>query len=36
MHWAAHDQLVVSAVTYAELAAGGRTREAIDEDVRIF
>ena len=36
MHWAAHDQLAVSAVTYAELAAGGRTREAIDEDLRIF
>jgi len=36
VHWAGHDQLAVSAVTYAELAAGGRTREAIDEDLRIF
>jgi predicted nucleic acid-binding protein len=36
VHWAGQDQLAVSAVTYAELAAGGRTREAIDEDLRIF
>src|SRR5262245_56917219 len=28
---AGEDQLAVSCVTYAELAAGGRTREAIDE-----
>jgi len=36
MHWAGDERLAVSAVTYAELAAGGRTREAIDEDLRIF
>ncbi len=30
------DQLAVSSVTYAELAAGGRTREAIDEDLQGF
>lgn len=35
-HWAGQDQLVISAVTYAELAAGGRTRQAVDEDVRDF
>jgi predicted nucleic acid-binding protein len=34
--WAGEDQLAVSAVTYAELAAGGRTREAVDEDLRTF
>lgn len=33
---AGQDQLAVSSVTYAELAAGGRTREAIDEDLRLF
>lgn len=35
-HWAGQDQLAVSAVTYAELAAGGRTRQAVDEDLRVF
>ncbi len=30
------DQLAVSSVTYAELAAGGRTREALDEDLNLF
>lgn len=35
-HWAGQDQLAVSAVTYAELAAGGRTRQAVDEDLRDF
>jgi len=30
------DRLAVSSVTYAELAAGGRTREAVDEDLRGF
>ncbi len=30
------DRLAVSSVTYAELAAGGRTREAIDEDLQHF
>ena len=29
--WANEDQLALSAVTYAELAAAGRTRESIDE-----
>jgi predicted nucleic acid-binding protein len=35
-HWAGQDQLAVSAVTYAELAAGGRTRQAVDEDLAGF
>jgi predicted nucleic acid-binding protein len=35
-HWAQRDQLAVSTVTHAELAAGGRTREAIEEDLRYF
>ena len=35
-HWAGQDQLAVSAVTYAELAAGGRTRQAVDEDLQDF
>ena len=34
--WAAQDDLAVSSVTYAELAAGGRTREAVDEDLKDF
>jgi predicted nucleic acid-binding protein len=34
--WALRDRLAVSSVTYAELAAGGRTREALDEDLRDF
>jgi predicted nucleic acid-binding protein len=34
--WAGQDELAVSAVTYAELAAGGRTRQAVDEDLRRF
>jgi predicted nucleic acid-binding protein len=33
---AGRDQLAVSSVTYAELAAGGRTRESIDEDLHHF
>ena len=33
---AAHDTLAVSSVTYAELAAGGRTREGVDEDLKGF
>jgi predicted nucleic acid-binding protein len=36
LHWAGRDQLAISSVTYAELAAGGRTREAIDEDLKDF
>jgi predicted nucleic acid-binding protein len=34
--WSARDELAVSSVTYAELAAGGRTREALDEDLKDF
>lgn len=34
--WAGRDQLAVSVVTYAELAAGGRTRQAVDEDLAGF
>lgn len=34
--WARRDRLAVSAVTLAELAAGGRTRDAVDEDLRDF
>ena len=34
--YAGEDQLAVSCVTYAELAAGGRTREGIDEDLEMF
>jgi predicted nucleic acid-binding protein len=33
---AEQNQLAISSVTYAELAAGGRTREAIDEDLNLF
>ena len=35
-HWAAREPLAVSSVTYGELAAGKRTREAVDEDLRDF
>jgi len=35
-HWAGRDQLAVSSVTYAELAAGARTREGVDEDLKGF
>jgi predicted nucleic acid-binding protein len=35
-HWAGQDRLAVSAVTFAELAAGGRTREAVEEDLLEF
>lgn len=35
-HWAGQEQLAVSSVTYAELAAGGRTRQAVDEDLQDF
>ena len=34
--WAQRDKLAVSSVTYGELAAGGRTREAVDEDLKHF
>lgn len=30
-HWSGRDELAVSAVAYAELAAGARTREAVDD-----
>lgn len=30
------DELAISAVTFGELAAGGRSREALDEDLRGF
>jgi predicted nucleic acid-binding protein len=33
---AQRDKLAVSSVTYGELAAGGRTREAVEEDLRHF
>lgn len=36
IRWSGDDSLAISSVTYAELAAGGRTREALDEDLRIF
>jgi len=35
-YWAGQDRLAISSVTYAELAAGGRTREAVDEDLSLF
>ena len=35
-HWAQRGRLAVSTVTHGELAAGGRTREAVDEDLRDF
>jgi predicted nucleic acid-binding protein len=35
-YWAGRDRLAVSAVTYGELAAGGRLREAVDEDLLGF
>jgi len=34
--WAGRDQLAVSSVTYAELAAGARTREGVDEELAPF
>ena len=35
-HWAQRGRLAVSTVTHGELAASGRTRQAIDEDLRHF
>jgi predicted nucleic acid-binding protein len=35
-HWAERDSLAVSSVTFAELAAGARTRESVEEDLRGF
>jgi len=34
--WVRHDQLAVSAVTFAELAAGARTREHVEEALSLF
>jgi predicted nucleic acid-binding protein len=34
--WARRDRLAVSCVTCGELAAGGRTRDAMEEDLRNF
>jgi predicted nucleic acid-binding protein len=34
--WAGKDELAVSSVSYAELAAGARTREGVDEDLKPF
>lgn len=34
--WAARDTLAISSVTYAELAAGARTRESVDEALKGF
>jgi predicted nucleic acid-binding protein len=34
--WARQDRLAVSCITLGELAAGGRTRDAVDEDLRDF
>ena len=33
---AGQDQLAVSSVTYAELAAGARTQEGVDDDLQAF
>jgi hypothetical protein len=35
-HWAQRDRLAVSTVTHGELAAGGRTRQDVEEDLRHF
>jgi predicted nucleic acid-binding protein len=35
-HWAQRDRLAVSTVIHGELAAGGRTRQAVDEDLGHF
>jgi predicted nucleic acid-binding protein len=35
-YWAGRDELAVSCITYGELGAGGRTAEAVDEDLRLF
>jgi predicted nucleic acid-binding protein len=34
--WGGEEELAVSSITYGELAAGGRTREAVDEDLGFF
>lgn len=35
-HWAQRGRLAVSTVTLGELAVGGRTRDAVEEDLRDF
>ena len=35
-YWAGKEELAVSSVSYGELAAGGRAREAVDEDLKMF
>jgi predicted nucleic acid-binding protein len=35
-HWAHQNDFAISSVTFAELAAGGRTREAIEEELQAF
>ena len=35
-YWAGREELAVSSVTYGELAAGGRTQQAVDEDLKLF
>ena len=34
--WSACDELALSSITIAELAAGGRSRDALEEDLRGF
>ena len=36
LHWAGQEQLVISSVSYAELAAGLRQREGVDESLAPF
>lgn len=36
LHWASQDRLAVSTITFAELAAAGRTKEWIDEALSAF
>jgi predicted nucleic acid-binding protein len=36
LDWAGRDELAASSVTYADLPAGGRAREAVDEDLKDF
>jgi predicted nucleic acid-binding protein len=35
-HWAGKEAMAISSVTYAELAAGARTKEGVDEELRGF
>lgn len=35
-YWAGETRLAVSSITYAELAAGGRTQSGLDEDLAPF